>query len=111
MSGKYEIKRTKNGEYYLYLKAGSGEAILTTETYKAKSSAKKGIESVKTNSSREDRYERKSSPSGKSLFVLKAGNHEVIGRSEMYESEKSRDNGIESDKTNGPSAAVVDLAE
>ena len=111
MLGKYEIKRAKNSEYYFNLKAGNGEIILTSETYKAKGGAKNGIESVKTNSSRQDRYEGKASPSGKFFFVLKAGNHEVIGRSEMYESETSRDKGIESVKTNGPSADVADLTE
>jgi uncharacterized protein len=110
MPGKYEIKRAKNGEYYFNLKAGNGETILTSETYKAKSGAERGIESVKTNASKDERYERKTSPSGKHFFVLKAGNYEVIGRSEMYESEASRDKGIESVKTNGPSAAAVDLA-
>jgi len=110
MPGKYEIKRAKNGEYYFNLKAGNGEIILTSETYKAKAGAKNGIESVKTNSPREDRYERKTSPRGKFFFVLKAGNRQVIGRSEMYESETSRDSGIESVKTNGPSADLVDLA-
>ena len=109
MPGKYEIKRAKNGEYYFNLKAGNGEIILTSETYKAKAGAKNGIKSVKTNSPQEDRYERKTSPRGKFFFVLKAGNREVIGRSEMYESETSRDSGIESVKTNGPSADLVDL--
>lgn len=111
MAGKYEINRAKNSEYYFNLKAGNGEIILTSETYKAKTGAKKGIESVKINSSRKDRYESKASPSGKYFFVLKAGNREVIGRSEMYESETSRDSGIESVKTNGPSADVADLTE
>jgi uncharacterized protein YegP (UPF0339 family) len=109
MPGKYEIKRAKNNEYYFNLKAGNGEIILTSETYKAKAGAKNGIESVKTNSPQEDRYERKTSPSGKFFFLLKAGNREVIGRGEMYESETSRDSGIESVKTNGPSGDVVDL--
>ena len=110
MSGKYEIKRAKNGEYYFNLKAGNGEIILTSETYKAKASAKNGIESVKKNSPLEAQYEKKSSAEGKFTFVLKAANHEVIGRSETHESERSRDNGIKSVRANGPSAEVVDLA-
>jgi uncharacterized protein YegP (UPF0339 family) len=110
MSGKYEIKRAKNGEYYFNLKAANGEVILTSETYKAKASAEKGIESVKTNSLEGAHYERKGSHNGKFFFVLKAANREVIGSSEMYESEASRDKGIESVKTNGPSADVVDAA-
>jgi uncharacterized protein len=110
MPGKYEIKRAQNGEYYFNLKAANGEIILTSETYKAKAGAKNGIESVKTNSPQEAQYERKASSSGKPFFVLKAANGEVIGRSEMYESEASRDKGIESVKTNGPSADTVDAA-
>ena len=111
MPGKYEIKRAKNGEYYFNLKAGNGQIILTSETYKAKSGATNGVESVKKNSALQDRYEHRVSPGGKFFFVLKAANHEVIGRSEMYDSEESRDNGIQSVKTNGPSATVADLAE
>lgn len=47
---------------------------------------------------------------GQFFFVLKAGNGEVIGHSEMYETERSRDNGIESVRTNGPSANIIDAA-
>jgi uncharacterized protein YegP (UPF0339 family) len=111
MPGKYEIKRAKNGEYYFNLKAANGEIILTSETYKAKASANSGIESVKTNSSQEAQYERKTTASGKFFFVLTARNHEVIGRSEVYESEASRDKGIESVRTNGASADVVDVVD
>ena len=41
-------------------------------------------------------------------FNLKAGNGQVIGHSEMYESVAARENGITSVKTNAPDAAVVD---
>jgi len=111
MPGKYEIKRAKNGEYYFNLKAVNGEIVLTSETYKAKDSAKTGIESVKTNSPQEAQYERKVSSSGQFFFVLTARNHEIIGRSEMYVSEASRDKGIESVKINGPHADLVDAAD
>jgi uncharacterized protein YegP (UPF0339 family) len=40
--------------------------------------------------------------------VLKAGNGQVIGQSEMYSSEASRDNGIASVMKNAPEAEVVD---
>ena len=40
--------------------------------------------------------------------MLKAGNHEVIGKSEMYESESACDNGIASVKANAPEAEVDD---
>ena len=44
------------------------------------------------------------------FFNLLAGNGQVIGSSEMYESEASRDNGIASVKSNGPTATTQDLS-
>jgi uncharacterized protein YegP (UPF0339 family) len=49
VAGKFEIKKSKNGQYYFVLKAGNGEIIAQSEQYKSKASALNGIESVKTN--------------------------------------------------------------
>jgi uncharacterized protein YegP (UPF0339 family) len=43
---------------------------------------------------------------GEYQFNLKAGNGQVIGKSELYESEAARDNGIESVKKNAGEASV-----
>lgn len=106
--GTFVVSKAKDGQFYFNLKAGNGQTILTSEMYKARASCLGGIESVKKNAGDEGRYERKRSASGKSYFVLKAANHEVIGTSEMYESDASRDAGIESVKQNAPAAAVQD---
>ena len=45
---------------------------------------------------------------GKFRFRLKAGNGQVIAVSEAYESKASAENGIESVKTNAPTATVDD---
>ncbi len=111
MPGKFEIKRAKDGQYYFNLLAGNGEIILTSEMYKAKASAKNGIESVKKNCILEERYEKKEAKNRKPFFVLKARNHEVIGRSEQYESTRARDNGVASVRTNAPTARVDDLTK
>ncbi len=79
--------------------------------YKAKASAKNGIESVKKNCILEERYEKKEAKNRKPFFVLKARNHEVIGRSEQYESTRARDNGVASVRTNAPTARVDDLTK
>ena len=42
------------------------------------------------------------------MFNLKAANHEVIGTSELHETERARDNGIESVKTHAPDAVLED---
>ncbi|MFN8394602.1 MAG: YegP family protein [Bacteroidia bacterium] len=108
---KFEIYKGGNDEFYFRLLAGNGQNILRSEGYKAKSSCTNGIESVKKNSQDDDRFARKESSNGKFYFSLLASNGQIIGSSEMYESEKSRDNGIESVKKNAPDAEVDDLTD
>lgn len=107
MAGKFEVYTDKAGEFRFRLKASNGQAILASEGYKDKSGCMNGIESVKKNAPDDARYERKQGASGKFMFNLKAGNHQIIGTSQSYESEASRDNGIESVKKNAPDAEVV----
>ncbi|MES1245397.1 MAG: YegP family protein [Acidobacteriota bacterium] len=108
MSGWFELKKSKDGQFQFVLKAGNSETILTSELYKAKRSATAGIASVQTNSSNDKRYVRKVSANGKPFFTLRAGNHQVIGTSELYSSESARENGIASVKANGSSKTVKD---
>lgn len=108
MAAKYDLMASSDGQYYFNLKAGNGEIILTSERYKQKTSATNGIESVRTNSPIDSRYERKTSTAGQPYFVLKAANGEPIGRSEMYTSTSAIENGIASVKTNGPTAPTDD---
>lgn len=109
MAGKFQLKQASNGEFHFNLLAGNGQIILQSETYKAKPSALNGIESIKKNALDQGRYERKTAANGKFHFVLKASNGQVIGQSQMYTSEASMNNGIESVKTNAPDASVEDL--
>lgn len=109
MAAKYEIKKAKNGQFFFNLKAANGEVILTSEMYKQKESSDSGIESVKKNSSNDASFERKVAANGQHYFVLKAGNHEVIGKSETYSSSSAMAKGIASVKRNGPGARVVDM--
>ena len=108
MAGKFEIYTDKAGEYRFRLKAGNGQVILASEGYKQKASALNGIESVRKNSADDTRFERTETKNGKPRFNLKAGNGQVIGTSETYESVSARDNGIASVKKNAPDAKVDD---
>ncbi|WP_395043754.1 YegP family protein [Flavobacterium sp.] len=106
--GKFVITTRKNGEFQFNLKAGNGQTILASEGYKTKASCDNGIESVRKNSQDDDRFDRLVAKSGQPYFNLKAGNGQVIGNSEMYETVASRENGIESVKKNAPDATVDD---
>lgn len=108
--GKFVITKRGNGEFQFNLKAGNGQTILTSEGYSSKSGATNGIESVKTNSKDDSKFEKKESSNGKFYFTLKASNGQIIGSSEMYESASGRDNGIESVKTNARDAETEDQA-
>lgn len=109
MAGKFEIYQDKRGGFRFRLKASNGQNILASAGYKAKSGCTNGVASVQKNAPDDSRYERKETKSGKHMFNLKAGNNQVIGTSESYESVSARDNGIESVKKNAPGAKVDDL--
>ncbi|MCO5112081.1 MAG: YegP family protein [Burkholderiaceae bacterium] len=108
MAGWFELSKSSDGQFRFILKAGNAETILNSELYKAKASAENGIASVQTNCSNDDRYERKTAANGKAFFNLKAINGQVIGTSQMYASEASRDKGIVSVKENGTSTTIKD---
>ena len=106
MAGWFEMSKSKDGQFQFVLKAGNAETVITSERYKSKKSAENGIASVQANCADDARYERKTAANGKAFFNLKAGNHQVIGSSQMYATEASRENGIASVKTNGLSTTV-----
>ena len=106
--GKFVISKRTNGEFQFNLKADNGQVILSSEGYASKASCQNGIESVRNNSQEDSRFELKTAKNGKFFFNLKATNGQVIGSSEMYESESGRKNGIESVKKNAPGASVED---
>lgn len=111
MAGKFEIYKDKAGEFRFRLNASNGQNILASEGYTAKTGCLSGIESVKKNAPDGSRYEKKETKTGKPFFNLKAGNNQVIGTSQSYDSVDLRDNGIEAVKNNAPEASVVDLSD
>lgn len=106
MAGWYELSSNDKGKFSFVLKAGNAEVILRSEQYDSKAAAENGIQSVQTNSPQEARYDRKDASDGRCYFNLKAGNHQVIGTSQMYKDAAGRDKGIESVKANGPTTTV-----
>ena len=104
--GKFVITKRTNGEFQFNLKAGNNQTILSSEGYSTKANCENGIAAVRSNAKDDSKYDRKTSTNGKFYFNLKAGNGQIIGTSEMYESAEARDNGIESVKTNAPDATV-----
>ncbi len=105
----FEMYHDKAGEFRFRLKANNGQNILASQGYSQKASCENGIESVKKNSQDESMFELKQSDSGKWMFNLKASNGQVIGTSQMYESEAGAKNGIQSVANHAPDASVKEV--
>lgn len=90
----YQSEKTQ--KFHFRLKAGNGEIILTGQGYADKKGCENGIASVGKNGTDEKNFEIKDSNDGKQYFVLKAGNGQIIGQSQMYKSESGLKNGIAS---------------
>lgn len=110
MKGHYEIKKGDGGNFHFTLHASNHEVILASQVYSSKAATRSGIESARENGPNSHRYERKLSSVGEPYFVLKAGNGEIIGSSEMYGSEASRDDGVQAVIANSGSILVKDLS-
>ena len=109
MAGKFELKTIANGKFMFNLKAGNGEIILSSQQYKSRRNALKGIESVRKNAAEDAQFETKTAANGEVFFVLKAKNSQVIGKSETYPTEAPLKKGIASVKNNAPEAKLVEL--
>jgi uncharacterized protein YegP (UPF0339 family) len=109
MAAQYKLNKSTNGQFFFVLTANNNEPILKSELYTTKSAALNGIESVKTNSPDDARYVRLTAANGQFYFNLRAGNNQVIGTSEMYTTERARDNGIEAVKKVGTTAQVTEV--
>ena len=109
MAAAYELK--KSGSQFMFnLRGDNNEKVLTSERYVSKDGAKNGIASCRTNAPFDVRYDRRTATNGQPYFVLKAGNGEVIGTSEIYSSKAAMETGIAAVKKHGPSAPVQDNA-
>jgi len=111
MAGKFEIFQDKGGEFRFRLKAANGNIVLGSEGYASKASARHGAESVQANCEDPSRFDKTATEAGKFRFNLKARNNQVIGTSQNYDSEASRDAGITAVANAARGAEIVDLSE
>jgi uncharacterized protein YegP (UPF0339 family) len=108
MAAKYHLKKASDGQFLFNLHASNGDIVLTSERYKAKTSAVDGIESVRRNAQREGAFEIKIASNGKHYFVLNATNGQVVGQSQMYASKATADAGVAAVKRYAADAPISD---
>ncbi|NRT56143.1 YegP family protein [Sphaerotilus uruguayifluvii] len=110
MAGTFELLPSGTGSFRFVLKAGNHQVILSSQSYASRAAALNGIESVRTNAAQPERFERRESRAGEPYFVLKAGNGQIVGQSEMYAAASGMENGILSVARNAPEAELKDLS-
>jgi uncharacterized protein YegP (UPF0339 family) len=103
---EFQVKTGKDDKFYFSLTAANGQVIISSQGYKSEDGCINGIASVKKNSSNKKHFERKDSTGGQHYFVLKATNSKDIGKSQMYTTKESMENGIQSVKTNARSGKI-----
>lgn len=109
MSGKFELKRSDNGQFHYNLKAGNSQIILSSGMFATRAEAEAAIALARQHAGDDGCFQRKTSTSGEPYFSLVAPGGKNLGRSEMYSSPQAMENGIASVKKNGPDATVADL--
>jgi uncharacterized protein YegP (UPF0339 family) len=108
MSAKFEITKSKSGQYRFNLMASNGKVILTGEVFTTKIDVFRQIESIKKHSANNANFQRMISGNEASCFVIKDALGDIIGKSKMYSSIAGMEKGIASVKANAPCARVYD---
>jgi uncharacterized surface protein with fasciclin (FAS1) repeats/uncharacterized protein YegP (UPF0339 family) len=128
--GVFEVMYDAAGKFRFHLKAGNGQIIAVSQSYGAKESAIKGIDSIKKNAPiakiadltkvegtmpmhvagivQDPVFEIQFNAPDRFRFHLKAVNGEIIAVSQSYLSKQAAETGIASVKTNAPMAKIID---
>ncbi len=91
--GAFILKKNSEAEqpYHFVLVGPNTKTLLLSENYVNSHGARNGIDSVRINGTEEKNYEDRTATDGRFYFVLKAQNHEIIGRGMLHNSAAQRD--------------------
>ena len=106
-NGFIKFQHENTGKYYFAWVTETGEIILRSEGYPTIGARDNGLESVKKNRGIEERYKILESH-GAYFLILKAGNHQEIGRSCLFNSEAEAKAFLPSERAKA--AAALQLA-
>jgi len=89
-----EILEKKEKTYEFVLRAESGATLLCSIGYANKKKAQEAVRNLNTIKARQISIERKTNHTGEFLFTLKGKSGNLIGNSQLYQSEAGMENGI-----------------
>lgn len=111
MTAHFELKRTDAGRFNFTLTAAEGGIILTSGLYETRAVASEGIAMVIASAHDEAHFERRMASNRHWYFVLKSATGDFLGKSKMYSSAASLENGIKSVIASVAEATLKDLTE
>lgn len=104
---KVILKKSEAASPFSFVFTGKDDkTLLKSESYKQKTSAKNGIESVRKNCLEDSRYEFKTAKNGKFFFNIKATNGQIVATSAFFATEDDRKSAITYVKKYAPKAKV-----
>jgi len=89
-----EIKKRNTATFSFKLKTKSGHTLLKSVEFEKKEEVQQTVNSLKPLCDDSMRFERKTNHDGMFLFNLKNASGQIIGYSQLYNSEAGMENGI-----------------
>jgi uncharacterized protein YegP (UPF0339 family) len=106
---KFEMITDKDGKVRFYLRAATGEIVLTSRYYLNMVEAIQGIDRVMRFGAVQSRFIQKETLDGKFYFQLLSASGRVIGQSPIYHSKLGCHNGIVAVRRSVQFGKVLDL--
>ena len=111
MTAHFELRRSDSGRFSFNLISADGEIILSSGLYESRAAAAEGIAMVIASAHDQTHCERRMASNRHWYYVLKAATGEYLGKSAMYSSAASLENGIRSVIGSAAEATLKDLTE
>ncbi len=89
-----EVKQHQDNDYVFELKSESGHTLLKSTPFSSKKEAKTVAGNLNELVHKPAIFERKTNHNGQFLFSLKNDNGQLLGNSQLYNSEAGMENGI-----------------
>lgn len=105
---RYVLKQHGRNQFVFTLRGSEEQVMLTSPAYPDRDSAIRGINSVRGNIRKKDRFVFHTATNGGLYFVLESAKKGVIGQSELYPDEESLLKGLFSVRRNALAAKLED---
>jgi uncharacterized protein len=108
MAAIFELFEKDSNKFYFRLKSAHGISLLHSDAHTDKDQCRLAIDRVKINAQFAHRFEIVSSDIGRFYYLLRSGNGQILGMSELYAQKEECERLIEMMKTEAPAAEITE---